>query len=219
MYNLANFIYCANKMGITAFIAVYITKFIATTGYITVFFGMVLESMVFPIPSEAIMPFAGFLVAEKQFNLYVVILISTLGSICGSLISYYIGLYGGEKFIKKFGKYLLIDQAELDFTKRFFQKNGQITIFISRFIPIVRHLISLPAGIAKMNIWKFVILTVIGAGIWNTFLTLVGYHLRNNWDLVMKYSKTIDDVVIIIILILIGLYIYRHICKRNRLNR
>ncbi|OGY87639.1 MAG: hypothetical protein A2233_01670 [Candidatus Kerfeldbacteria bacterium RIFOXYA2_FULL_38_24] len=206
-------------MGLTAFIANYITQFMAATGYVTVFFGMVLESMIFPIPSEAIMPFAGFLIAEKKFSFFLVILISTIGSLSGSLISYYIGYYGGQAFVNKFGRYFLINQDELKATEKFFQKNGQITIFISRFIPIIRHLISLPAGMAKMNLGKFLLLTVLGAGLWNSFLTVLGYHLRQNWQLVIKYSKVVDDLMIIVILIFITLYIYRHISKKRRIKK
>jgi len=204
-------------MGFTAFIATYITKFIASTGYITVFLGMVLESMIFPIPSEAIMPFAGFLIAEKKFSFFLVILISTFGSLCGSLISYYMGRFGGKAFINKFGRYFLIDQAELEFTEKFFKKRGQITIFICRFIPVIRHLISLPAGMAKMNLWKFSLLTILGAGLWNTFLTILGYKLRQNWQLVMTYSKTVDELIVVIILILIALFVYRHVRKKNKI--
>jgi len=203
-------------MGFTLFIATYITKFIDATGYITVFISMVLESMVFPVPSEAIMPFAGFLIAEGKFSFFGVILISTLGSIIGSLISYYIGYYGGKPFITKFGKYFLLDQEEFEATNRFFQKRGSITIFICRFIPVIRHLISLPAGMAKMNIWKFSILTVIGAGLWNSFLAYVGFRLRQNWQLVMEYSKTIDEIIVVILLVLIGLYVYRHLHKKAK---
>lgn len=203
-------------MGFTLFIATYITKFIASTGYITVFIGMIMESMVFPVPSEAIMPFAGFLIAEGKFSFLWVIIISTLGSIIGSLISYYIGFYGGQPFITKFGKYFLLDQEEFEATNRFFQKRGSITIFICRFIPVVRHLISIPAGMAKMNLWKFSILTIIGAGLWNTFLAYVGFRLRQNWQLVMQYSKTIDEVIVVIILVLLGLYIYRHVHKKTK---
>jgi membrane protein DedA with SNARE-associated domain len=206
-------------MGFTAFIADYITQFIGSTGYVTVFLGMILESMIFPIPSEAIMPFAGFLIAEGKFNFPLVILISTLGSLAGSLLSYCMGYYGGHPFVNKFGKYFLIDQEELDFTEKFFKKNGQVAIFICRFIPIIRHLISLPAGMAKMDLWRFSVLTVIGAGLWNTFLTVVGYRLRQNWELVIKYSKVVDDFMIILILILIALYIYRHIHKKRKLKK
>jgi membrane protein DedA with SNARE-associated domain len=206
-------------MGITATLAVYATQFIASTGYITVFLGMVLESMIFPLPSEAIMPFAGFLVAEGRFDFLMVVLISTFGSLVGSLLSYWLGKFGGKPFVHKFGKYFLIDQAELDITEKFFHKNGQITVFICRFIPVIRHLISLPAGIAKMNIWKFIYLTAIGACLWNSFLTYLGYVLRQNWELVLKYSEVIDIVIVLIILVLIGLFIYRQLHKMKTLKK
>ncbi|KKT20070.1 MAG: hypothetical protein UW03_C0010G0014 [Candidatus Peregrinibacteria bacterium GW2011_GWA2_43_8] len=196
-------------MGITEFLAEYITGFMESTGYITVFFGMIMESMVFPVPSEAIMPFAGFLIAEGRFSFLGVIGISTLGSIVGSLISYFIGLYGGRPFVNKFGKYVLLDQEELNLTERFFRKHGEATIFISRFIPVVRHLISLPAGLAKMNLWKFVILTVLGAGLWNAFLAYVGFYLKQNWEVVMKYSRIVDIVVLVILAVLVGMFVRR----------
>ncbi len=193
-------------MGITEFLAEYITGFMESTGYVTVFLGMVMESMVFPVPSEAIMPFAGFLIAEGRFSFLGVIGISTLGSIVGSLLSYFIGLYGGRPFVNKFGKYLLLDQEELNLTEIFFKKYGQATIFISRFIPVVRHLISIPAGLAKMNLWKFSILTVLGAGLWNAFLAYVGFYLKQNWEIVMEYSKIVDIVVLAILAVLVGMF-------------
>jgi len=203
-------------MGLTLLLATYITKFIASTGHLTVFVGMVLESMVFPIPSEAIMPFTGFLIAEGQFSFWAVIIVSTLGSIVGSLISYVIGYYGGAPFIKKFGKYFLLDQAEFEATNRFFERRGAITVFICRFVPVIRHIISLPAGMARMNLWKFSILTIIGAGLWNTFLAYVGYRLKQNWQLILEYSKTIDEIVVVMLIILVGLYVYRHVRKKNK---
>ena len=170
---------------------------------------MVLESMVFPVPSEAVMPFAGFLIVTNQFTFNGVIIASTLGSIVGSLISYAIGLYGGKPFIRRFGKYLLLDVHDLEMTERFFGKRGEITIFISRFIPIVRHLISIPAGLGKMNIWKFIIYTILGAGMWNAFLTFVGIKLKENWKEVMTYSHTIDIVVVAILGLAFLYYVYK----------
>jgi len=201
-------------MWITEFLATYITAFIQQTGYITVFIWMVMESMVFPVPSEAIMPFAGFLVATKHFSLRWVIVVSTLGSIVGSLLSYAIGYYGGKPFIRKFWKYFLLDQEELESTEKFFKKRWSITILISRFIPVVRHLISLPAGMGKMNLTKFIIYTIIGAGLRNTFLTLVGKYLKENRELVMKYSGTVDIVVLVILIWLIVRFVYRQLRKR-----
>ncbi|MDM7995738.1 MAG: DedA family protein [Acidobacteriota bacterium] len=201
-------------MGLTELIATYATSLIEKTGYMSVFILMTMESMVFPVPSEAVMPFAGFLIEQGTFTFQGVLFVSTLGSIFGSLISYYIGYFGGMPFVKKFGKYALLDMEELETTERFFRKRGELTIFICRLIPVVRHLISIPAGTGKMNIWKFSIFTILGAGIWNAFLTYVGYVLKSNWDEVMKYSHIIDIVVVIFLLGIVALYVYRHIKKR-----
>jgi membrane protein DedA with SNARE-associated domain len=201
-------------MGLTEFIAAFATHLIQTLGYPSVFILMVMESMVFPIPSEAVMPFAGFLIVQKSFTFLQVIAVSTLGSIVGSLISYAIGYYGGMPFVKKFGKYALLDVKELEATEKFFKKRGELTIFICRFIPVIRHLISIPAGIGKMNIFTFSIFTIAGAGLWNSFLTYVGYMLKNNWAQVMKYSHIIDIVVVVFLAGLVGMYVFRHIKRK-----
>jgi membrane protein DedA with SNARE-associated domain len=203
-------------MGITEYIANYITSFMNQTGYITVFIAMVMESMVFPIPSEAVMPFAGFLIAEGKFSWAGVIIVSTLASLTGSLSSYAIGLWGGTPVIKKFGRFLLIDEEELAFTQVFFKKYGGITVFISRFIPVVRHLISIPAGLGRMNIASFVILTAIGAGVWNALLTICGFYLRQNWNSIMKYSHLIDIIVVVFLAGLVVLYVVRHLRKLRK---
>jgi membrane protein DedA with SNARE-associated domain len=205
-------------MGITQWIANTAVAFIAATSYPGIFLLMVLESMVFPVPSEAVMPFAGFLIVTGQFTFTGVIIASTLGSIVGSLASYAMGFYGGKPFILKFGKYLLLDSHDLEITERFFAKRGELTIFISRFIPVIRHLISIPAGLGKMNIWKFIIYTILGAGMWNAFLTYVGFKLKENWTEVMTYSHTID-IVVVAVLGLAFLYyaykVYLNLTKKN----
>jgi len=205
-------------MGITQWIANTAVAFIAATSYPGVFLLMVLESMVFPIPSEAVMPFAGFLIVDGQFTFTGVIIASTLGSIVGSLISYAMGYYGGMPFIKKFGKFLLLDAHDLEITERFFAKHGELTIFISRFIPVIRHLISIPAGLGKMNLWKFSIYTILGAGMWNAFLTYVGFKLKSNWTQVMTYSHTIDIVVVAVLGLAFLYYAYKifiNLTKKN----
>jgi membrane protein DedA with SNARE-associated domain len=205
-------------MGITEKIVALAIAFITATGYTGVFLLMILESMVFPIPSEAVMPFAGFLIFDGKMTWTGVILASTFGSIIGSLISYYIGYYGGKPFIAKFGKYLLLNQHHLEMSEKFFLKRGELTIFISRFIPVVRHLISIPAGFGKMNIYKFLIFTIIGASMWNTLLTWIGFKLRENWEEVMQYSHTIDIIVvvgIVIVVIYFGIKLYK---GRKNLN-
>lgn len=183
-------------MGITAKIAAWATVFLATTGYGGLVILMALESMIAPVPSEAVMPFAGFNIIEGHFTWFGVIFFSTLGSIVGSLISYYLGYWGGRPLVLKVGKYFLLDKSHLDTTERFFNKRGEVTILVARFIPVIRHLISVPAGLAKMNIWRFIIYTVVGAACWNTILAIAGYHLRDNWDKLMKYSHIIDIVVL-----------------------
>ena len=203
-------------MGITEFIAAYATQLIEKAGYFGVFILMTLESMVFPVPSEAVMPFAGFLIVQGTFTFWGVIVSSTLGSIAGSLLSYYIGYFGGMPFVRRFGKYALLDMEELEATERFFRKRGELTIFVSRFIPVVRHLISIPAGTAKMNVFRVCVFTVLGGGLWNAFLAYAGYVLKNNWDRVMRYSHAIDIVVVLFLLAVVGLYVYRHVRKRRK---
>ncbi|MGI6342128.1 MAG: DedA family protein [Bacteroidales bacterium] len=196
-------------MGITQWITNLAVAIIAATSYPGVFILMVMESMFFPVPSEAVMPFAGFLIADGEMTFFGVVLASTLGSIAGSLASYYIGYYGGKPFLKRFGKYFLLDEHHLEVSEKFFAKRGDITILIARFIPVVRHVISIPAGFAKMNVPKFVLFTTIGAGIWNSFLMYLGFKLKNNWDSVMEYSHTIDIFVVIVLAILLVYYGYK----------
>lgn len=206
-------------MGISAYLAEHITAFIDATGYVSVYALMVLESMVFPIPSEAVMPFAGFLVVTGKFTLAGVVIASTLGSITGSLVSYWMGAKGGEPFFRRFGKYFLLDMHELEATQRFFRKRGPAAVLISRFIPVVRHLISIPAGVGRMPLAPFCIYTVIGAGLWNTILAVAGIKLKQNWDELMHYSHAIDIGVLAILVALAGLYIYKHRAKLRTWGR
>jgi len=206
-------------MWITEFLAEYITAFIWSTWYISVFVLMTMESMIFPVPSEAVMPFAGFLVADWKFNLIITILVSILWSVAWSLISYYMWYFGWHRFINKYGKYFLLDHEELEYTESLFKKKGQIIVFIWRMIPVVRHFISIPAWIWKMDMKKFLLFTIIWAWIWNSFLVLVWFYLEKNWDTVMKYSEIIDVFVLIILVALIWMFIYRLIKKKKRITK
>ncbi len=197
---------------ITEIILQLITNLIASGGYFFVFFLMVLESTALPVPSEAILPFAGFLIYTDQFSFWPVLLFSTLGSITGSLLSYYIGFYEGEPFVLKYGKYFLLKPDDLTKTKNFFKKRGERTIFISRFIPVVRHLISLPAGTAKMNLLKFLTYTIAGATIWHIFLTWLGFTLKQNWQQLEQYTKYFDYIFLFAIIIALIIFI----AKRKR---
>jgi membrane protein DedA with SNARE-associated domain len=203
-------------VGITEFLAGFGTSIIGSIGYVGVFLLMVAESMILPMPSEAVMPFAGFVVAEGTLRWSGVIASATLGSIVGSLIGYAIGIYGGRPFARRYGKYLLLDQSDLDTADRFFQRHGGITILIARFIPVIRHLISIPAGMGRMRLLPFCLFTVIGAGLWNSILTVCGFFLKKNWTTVMRYSHVIDIVVLVLLGALIALYVARHLLKRRK---
>jgi len=205
-------------MGLTNFLIDYFTLIIEKLGYLGIGILMTLESMVAPVPSEAVMPFAGFLWYDGKFTLWGIILASTLGSILGSLISYYIGAYGGRPLVKKFGKYLLLNEHHLDKTEQFFQKYGDKTIFISRFIPIVRHLISIPAGVGRMRIGKFLLYTTIGAGLWNSFLAWLGFQLRDKWEVIRKYTEILDVLIVVAIALAIIYFIYQRKKRTRRIN-
>jgi len=192
----------------TEYLMEHITHWINLGGYPVVGFLMMLESMVAPVPSEAVMPFAGFLIADGRFTWVGVGVVSTIGSIVGSWLSYAMGYYGGRPFVTRFGKYLLLNLHDLEVTERFFSRFGTVAIFISRFIPVVRHLISIPAGTGRMNLLQFSIYTVIGASLWNMFLAYLGFQLRDHWELVEKYSKPLD-VVMVILLALAAVYFVR----------
>ena len=197
-------------------LAIWATHIISWLGYPGLTLAMAMESMIIPLPSELVMPFAGFLVATGKFNFYLVILFSVMGSIIGSFISYYIGYYGGNKAVLKWGKYLLLDEDDLKSTEKWFARRGELTIFIGRFIPVVRHLISIPAGIGKMDLKKFALYTVIGAGIWNTILIWAGLILGQNWESLRKYSEKFSVVVAILLVIALVFFIVRHIHLKRK---
>ena len=200
---------------IAEFLIAYITAIIHKIGYFGIFILMVLESMIAPVPSEAVMPFAGFLVYSGKFNLFLTILASSIGSIIGSLLSYYIGFYGGRPFVMKLGRYLFLEEAQLDFTINFFKKYGAITILISRFIPVVRHLISIPAGVGRMGIKKFVFYTLAGATLWNSFLIYVGMKLGENWQSISKYTEQLDILILVLIILAVIYYVYMHTKRKG----
>jgi membrane protein DedA with SNARE-associated domain len=199
-------------------IALFCINIISLLSYFGVFFLMVLESMIFPIPSELVLPFVGFLIAKGEMGFLLAILFATLGSLVGSLLSYYLGKYGGDKFVFKYGKYFLLNEEHLIHVKKWFSKKGELTIFIWRFIPIVRHIISIPAGIGKMNIKKFSIYTIIGAGMWNSFLIYVGFVLGNNWERIKHYSDYISWGILAII-VLGGLYFLLKKIKKKKIKK
>jgi len=181
-------------MGLTEALCNYNTQLIHSCSYVGVFVLMALESMIAPIPSELVMPFAGFLIFTGHFDPWAVMVASSLGSITGSLLSYGMGRLG-EPVVHRFGRYLLLNPHHLEWTKGFFARHGGKTIFIARFIPVVRHLISIPAGLARMRLTPFFLYTLVGATMWNMFLVYCGVRLKENWRLIQRYTHILDYFV------------------------
>jgi len=186
---------------------------IASTGYFGVFFLMALESTAFPIPSEAVMPLAGFLVEEGKFNFVFVSFAGASGSLAGALLSYFIGKFLGRKFVVKYGRYVFIHESHLAATEDFFKKKGEKAIFIARFVPVVRHLISFPAGIGEMNIKKFLIYTFAGSFIWCSILTYSGIILKENWSKILSYTRNIDYIIIPVLVVAVIWFLLRYKTK------
>jgi membrane protein DedA with SNARE-associated domain len=179
-------------------------------GYPGVFLLMSMESSVIPIPSELVMPPAGYWAAEGKMNLLAAILCGTAGSLFGAYLNYFAARFLGRPLILKYGKYVWITEEKFAKVETFFHKHGEISIFIGRLLPVVRHLISLPAGMSGMNHWKFAIYTLLGAGIWCTVLTLIGYFIGENQALIIQHSHQAVIGVVIFSALLITVYVRRH---------
>lgn len=176
---------------------------ITNNGYITVFISMTLESTLIPIPSEVVMPFAGYLVFIGKLNFVAVALVGCAANLLGSTICYFIGLYAGRALVLKYGKYVLLEERHLSLAERFFAKYGQSTIFFGRLLPLIRTVISLPAGFGKMNFPRFLIFTFLGSLPWNFALTYAGYALGTNWETILGFTRYADIVVIVLVVLLI----------------
>ena len=184
--------------------------------YFGAFFLMMLESMVAPVPSEAVMPFVGFLVADGKWHLGPALLATTLGSFTGSLASYLMGYYGGKPLVLKVGRYLLLNPRDLERTERFFsRRRGLVTVFLARFVPVVRHLISIPAGMGRMPALPFLLVSTLGAALWNGFLLYCGMALRSHWQTVQHYAHKIDLVVVLICILLLLCFIVHRLKSRQ----
>ncbi|PIP15772.1 MAG: alkaline phosphatase [Candidatus Portnoybacteria bacterium CG_4_8_14_3_um_filter_44_15] len=187
-----------------------IIKIISSTGYFGVAMLMALESAGILIPSEVIMPFSGFLVFTGEFNFWLTVLCGAAGNLLGSMAAYWIGYAGGRPLIEKYGKYILISGRDLNLADSWFKRYGQATVFFSRLLPIVRTLISFPAGIAKMNFKKFSFYTVLGSLPWSLALTYIGLALGENWPSLKIYFEKFDIVIAGLIIAGIVWWVRRH---------
>jgi len=196
-------------------IANWIMGVISALGYGGIVLLMAIESANIPLPSEIIMPFSGFLVAQRQLNLWWVGFFGAVGCVLGSVVSYYLGMWGGRPLIEKYGKYILISHHDLDLADHWFQKYGEATVFIGRLLPVVRTFISFPAGISRMNFGRFVVYSFLGSLPWTLVLAYVGQKMGENWEALRHYFRGFDWAILILMVILIILYIYRHL-KNSR---
>lgn len=183
---------------------------IGKAGYAGLFFLSALESAAIPIPSEVVLPFSGFLAASGQFNFWAVVLLATLANLAGSLVLYAIGRSGGRWLLERYGKYVLIRHGDLEAWDRWFNHHGPATVFWSRMLPLVRTFVSLPAGIAEMNVSRFTIYTTLGSLPWNFALAYVGYTAGEHWDFLHPYFQKFDYAIVGIIIVMAVWYIWRH---------
>jgi membrane protein DedA with SNARE-associated domain len=185
-------------------------------GYPGVLLLIVLESTLVPIPSEIVMPFAGYMASQGEFSLPVLIAINSVGALIGSGLCYWIGVAGGKPFLVNYGKYFLVRQHDIERTERFFAKHGKATILIGRFLPVIRHVISVPAGIARMPLPGFFLQTFLGSTIWGGTLIVLGYYVGRNWETFAKTLKRVDLLIgAILVLGLVALGI-RFVVRRRR---
>jgi len=185
-------------------------------GYGGVFLLMTAESCGIPMPSEVIMPFSGFLVFDGKMTLWAITLVGTLGNVFGSWLAYWIGYKGGRPLIEKYGKYILISKHDLDLADKWFKNYGEWTVLIGRLLPLIRTYISFPAGISKMNFRNFTIYTFLGALPWTALFAWLGIKMGANWELIREKLHNFDMAILVIIIVLIALYLYRHIKVSNK---
>lgn len=191
-----------------------ITHFIALTGYPGVLLLMALESACIPIPSEAIMPFAGSLIVTdpaRAFSLPVLALVGATGNLAGSCVAYWVGALGGRPFLEKYGKYLLIRRKDLNNSERFFNRFGEWTALLSRLLPVVRTFISLPAGISRMNFPKFCIFTFVGALPFCYLLAWWGQWLGKNWQTVRLWLHKADLGIVAVLVVIFLIWLWHHL--------
>ncbi len=201
-----------NMISIVEYLSEIAIHLIQTLGYWGIFLGMTIESACIPLPSEIIMPFAGYVVWQGEMTLIGITIVGALGNLVGSWIAYFIGLKEGRPLLEKYGKYILISHHKLELADRWFEKYGHEAVLIGRLLPIVRTFISLPAGIAGMDFKKFTIYSFIGALPWCFVLGYIGYSLGPNWNTVRDIFHILDYVVAAA---LVGIFIYIVYKMRN----
>lgn len=195
----------------------FVTEEIVTYGYVAIFLLMVLESACIPIPSEVTMLFggalasAGFVSGGTQLNLVAVALVGALGNLVGSWLAYGVGYVGGRPLIDRWGRYLLLRPHEIDRAHQWFERYGQRAVFLGRLLPVVRTFISLPAGVARMNVWRFSLYTLLGCLPWTFGLTILGYQLGERWDEVERVIRPFSWALAVALVLAIAWWVWRRV--------
>lgn len=201
------------------FVIAWITKVVSQLGYLGIVILMGLESSFIPFPSEIVIPPAGYLASQGQYNIYIVIIAGVIGSILGSLLNYWIADRFGRGFLLKHSKLFFINEEKFNKFEVFFKTHGEITTFVGRLIPVVRQYISFPAGLVKMDLIKFIIYTGLGALIWCTILAYVGYFVGNNKEFIKENVNTIMYYLIPCLILLVFIYIIVYKVRKNKKNK
>ncbi len=202
-----------------AIVIPFLESLYSALGYAGVALAMTIESAAIPLPSEIILPFAGWVVSRGliepltgvPWSYAGAVIAGLLGNTAGSLIAYAVGAYGGRPFLERFGRYVLISSHDLDVADRWFGRFGDATVFFSRMLPVVRTFISLPAGIARMPLWRFLLFSILGALPWIMLLVWGGVVLGDHWLELKRSLKGLDYVVVAVVVALVGLFVYRHV--------
>ena len=196
--------------------AEFLQDIVARMGYPGVFLLVMLESTLVPVPSELVFPFAGYFASKGIFSLPVLLVINSAGALLGSGIGYWIGAAGGKPLLLKYGKWFLIRKHDIEKTEKWFKDHGKATIFFARLVPVIRHIISLPAGVARMPLRSFFLQTFLGSTLWGSFLILLGYYLGNNWESVANKLKRFDLVIGVIVVVAVMAIALRWYLRRRR---
>ena len=196
----------------------FIVATISVLGYGGIVLLMAIESACIPLPSEIIMPFSGYLVSTGELNLWGVAIAGAVGCVVGSLVAYWVGMYGGRPFIEKYGRYILLSRHDLDLADRWFAKYGEVIVFVSRLLPAIRTFIAFPAGVARMKLTRFVIYTFAGSLPWCLALAYVGQKLGEQWDKdprLKTWFHRFDFLIGIAGVLFVAWWIWRHV-KHSR---
>ncbi|MBZ5554874.1 MAG: DedA family protein [Acidobacteriia bacterium] len=196
--------------GLLEKLSLFIIASISSLGYWGIMAMMAIESACIPLPSEVIMPFSGYLVFTGRFNFWLVGLAGAVGCNLGSAAAYYVGAHGGRPLIEKYGRYLLLSPKDLEWADRWFNRYGEATVFFSRLLPVIRTFIAFPAGVVRMNLFRFHLYTFVGSLPWCLLLAFAGMKLGSQWTKLRAYFHRLDLVLGALIVLGLVLFVKRH---------